>query len=113
MGFPYEQAVMLELLERRDEALAIYERIGDLRDAKRLRATLIGTNRCGRVRNELTEREREIAKLVSTGKSNRAIAAALVISERTVENHLASIFGKLGVSSRTELATKMVTTLSP
>src|SRR5579875_48792 len=109
MGFPYEQAVVLELLERRDEALAIYERIGDVRDAKRLRSALGSPNRRGRVRNELTEREREIAKLVATGKSNRAIAAALVISERTVENHLASIFGKLGVSSRTELATKVVT----
>lgn len=109
LGFPYEQAIVLELLERRDEALAIYERIGDVRDAKRLRAAAAGVNRRGRIKNELTDREREIAKLVATGKSNRAIAAELVISERTVENHLASIFGKLGVSSRTELATKVVT----
>lgn len=107
LGFPYEQAVALELLERRDEALAIYERIGDVRDAKRLRAAVAGVNRRGRIKNELTDREREIANLVATGKSNRAIAAELIISERTVENHLASIFGKLGVSSRTELATKI------
>lgn len=108
IGFPYEQAVALELLGRREEALEIYDRIGDARDAKRLRAAVQGINRRGRIRNELTEREREIAQLVATGKSNRAIGEALVISERTVENHLASIFSKLGVASRTELAGKIL-----
>ena len=39
-------------------------------------------------------------RLVAAGKTNRAIAAALVISERTVDRHVSNIFAKLGVSSR-------------
>lgn len=52
----------------------------------------------------LTPREFEIAQLVARGKTNRAIAAFLCVSQRTVENHLYSIYSKLNVSSRTELA---------
>lgn len=52
----------------------------------------------------LTPREFEIAQLVARGKTNRAIAAFLCVSQRTVENHLYSIYSKIGVSSRTELA---------
>jgi DNA-binding NarL/FixJ family response regulator len=52
----------------------------------------------------LTPREFEIAQLVARGKTNRAIAGALCVSQRTVENHLYSIYSKVGVSSRTELA---------
>jgi DNA-binding CsgD family transcriptional regulator len=49
----------------------------------------------------LTRRELEILRLVAAGKSNREIAAALVISEHTVARHLQNIFAKLDVSSRT------------
>jgi DNA-binding NarL/FixJ family response regulator len=49
----------------------------------------------------LTSRELEVLRLVAAGNSNRAIAAALVISEHTVARHLQNIFAKLGVSSRT------------
>jgi len=52
----------------------------------------------------LSARQREIANLVASGKSNRAIAELLVLSERTVENHVATIFSKLDVNSRVELA---------
>lgn len=52
----------------------------------------------------LTSREFEISQLVARGKTNRAIAAFLCVSQRTVENHLYSIYSKLEVSSRTELA---------
>jgi DNA-binding CsgD family transcriptional regulator len=48
----------------------------------------------------LTARELEVLGLVAKGKSNRAIAADLVISEKTVARHLSNIFAKLGVSSR-------------
>ena len=52
----------------------------------------------------LTAREREIAVLVAQGRSSKDIAAALVLSVRTVDNHLQRIFGKLGISSRAEVA---------
>ena len=50
----------------------------------------------------LTAREHDVLALVSDGLHNRDIARALEISEHTVKFHLASIFGKLGASTRTE-----------
>jgi DNA-binding CsgD family transcriptional regulator len=52
----------------------------------------------------LTRREREVAALVATGKSNREIAETLVLGVRTIEGHVSSILGKLGLTSRTEIA---------
>jgi DNA-binding CsgD family transcriptional regulator len=54
--------------------------------------------------DELSSREREIAELVAAGRRNREIAESLFLSVRTVENHMARIFRKLDVSSRTQLA---------
>jgi ATP/maltotriose-dependent transcriptional regulator MalT len=50
----------------------------------------------------LTARELDVLGLVADGLSNRDIGGRLAISEHTVKFHLASIFGKLGVSTRTE-----------
>ncbi len=55
-------------------------------------------------RPELSEREREILKLVASGASNKQIAQQLVISLNTVKVHVRNIFGKIGVASRTEAA---------
>jgi non-specific serine/threonine protein kinase len=52
----------------------------------------------------LTAREREVAALVGQGLSNRAIADALVVSERTVETHVGHILGKLGFETRGQVA---------
>ena len=52
----------------------------------------------------LTAREREVALLIAQGKSNREIAAALVVSERTTTTHVTNILNKLGFSSRTQVA---------
>ena len=52
----------------------------------------------------LTSREREVARLVAQGKSNRAIADELVVGVSTVEAHISHIFTKLGFSSRTQIA---------
>ena len=48
----------------------------------------------------LTQRELEVLRLVAGGERNKAIAAKLVVSERTVDRHVSNIFAKLGVSSR-------------
>lgn len=50
----------------------------------------------------LTDREREILELLALGLSNKMIAARLYLSVRTVEGHLANIYSRLGVHSRTE-----------
>jgi DNA-binding CsgD family transcriptional regulator len=52
----------------------------------------------------LTRREREVAGLAAAGASSREIAAKLVLSVRTVDNHLQNVYSKLGVTSRDELA---------
>jgi DNA-binding CsgD family transcriptional regulator/tetratricopeptide (TPR) repeat protein len=52
----------------------------------------------------LTEREREVAALVAAGRTNRQIAAASYLSEKTVERHLSHIFTKVGVAGRSALA---------
>ena len=52
----------------------------------------------------LTRREREVAALVATARSNREIAAELYVNTKTIEFHLANLFSKLGVRNRTALA---------
>ena len=51
---------------------------------------------------ELTEREREILDLVARGLTNAAIARRLVVSDKTVRNHVSNVFGKLHVADRAE-----------
>ena len=53
---------------------------------------------------DLTERELEVVRLVARGQTNREIAKALWISEKTVKSHVSHIFTKLGLSDRTQLA---------
>ena len=52
----------------------------------------------------LSRREMEVAELVADGATNAQVAARLFISERTVESHVASIFNKLGVDTRLQVA---------
>jgi two-component system nitrate/nitrite response regulator NarL len=52
----------------------------------------------------LTTREMQIAQAVAEGRGNREIARQLGITEQTVKNHLTSIFEKVGVASRLQLA---------
>ena len=66
---------------------------------------LPATARTPRLPGLLTGREQQIAALVGQGMSNRDIAQQLGISKRTVDAHLEHIFGKLGISSRVQLAT--------
>ena len=55
----------------------------------------------------MTAREREVAALILAGQSARTIAGTLIISERTVETHVAAIYRKLGVANRAELAASL------
>jgi DNA-binding NarL/FixJ family response regulator len=48
----------------------------------------------------LTARELQVLRLVAAGKTNRAIATDLFLSEKTIARHVSNIFAKLGVSSR-------------
>ena len=101
----------IALAERADaERTAIVERIGaevrglewarGLPSEPRREADAGGRGSVGR----LSPREHEVARLIVGGLSNRQIAATLVISERTAENHVSSILGKLGVETRAQVA---------
>lgn len=81
-----------------EAALAEFVRLGALPDAARVEELL---GRSGDVPDHgLSPREFEVLRLLATGKSNREIAAALVISEHTAARHVQNIFAKLRVSSR-------------
>ena len=56
----------------------------------------------------LSRREAETASLVAQGLSNKAVAAKLMISERTVDSHVLNILNKLGIQSRTEIASWVI-----
>jgi DNA-binding NarL/FixJ family response regulator len=85
-------------------ALAEFDRLGARLWSERTRAELARIAGRAPSAGELTPAERRVASLVAEGKTNREVAAALYLSERTVEGHLAHVFNKLGVRSRTELA---------
>ena len=82
----------------RDEAARELRRRGVKTGARRRRSAG-GDGLAG-----LSGREREVADLVSLGRTNKEIAAELFLSEKTVESHMSRLFGKLGVRSRAEVA---------
>ncbi|MFE5109426.1 ATP-binding protein [Streptomyces sp. NPDC056663] len=94
------------------EALEVFERLSAKPWAHRARAELQAagestdlTERADGCVNRLSPQEREVVRLAATGATNREIAAQLFLSPRTVGHHLYRAFPKLGISSRTELAT--------
>jgi DNA-binding NarL/FixJ family response regulator len=91
-----EDSAALEL----DAARAVFTRLGAAPDVARVDA-LGGDASPSLV---LSPRELEVIRLLATGSSNRAIAAELVLSEKTVARHVSNIFAKLGVGSRTAAA---------
>lgn len=81
----------------RDAARQAFEQLGALVDLRKLGGT---DDADAAAAGGLTPRERQVLKLVATGMTNRAIAANLTISEKTVARHVSNIFGKLVVTSR-------------
>lgn len=80
--------------------LATYERMNECE-----RGAIIKENK---MREPLTNREQEVLQLVLSGKSNRAIAEALFISESTVKTHVRNIYSKYDVVSRAELISSLL-----
>jgi DNA-binding CsgD family transcriptional regulator len=98
------------------ESVEIFEGLGATRDAARVDASLraLGAprgrhGRRGRPKTgweSLTLTESSVVELVADGLRNRDIAERLFMSRRTVETHLTHVFGKVGVSSRSELVAR-------
>lgn len=84
-----EEAALLE----HEAARSIFERLGAEPDLARFEAP-------AKEEHGLSRRELEVLRLVAAGRTNREIAATLVISEHTVARHVQNIFAKLGLSSR-------------
>jgi DNA-binding CsgD family transcriptional regulator len=93
-----------EALER---ALAMFERLGALIYAERARSELARIGGRAPSSGGLTPTEQRVAALVAEGKTNKEVAAILVVADRTVESALTHIYRKLDVRSRTELAGKL------
>jgi DNA-binding CsgD family transcriptional regulator len=87
-----------------EDALARFEQLGAPLWADQTRAELARIGGRAPSRGELTEAERRIAQLVAEGRTNRDVAAALFLTEHSVETALSRIYRKLGLHSRTELA---------
>jgi DNA-binding CsgD family transcriptional regulator len=87
-------------------ALDGFEQLGAANWVEKARSELGSIG--GRTREEgLTPAERRVAALVAEGRTNREVAAALFVTERTVASHLTHVYAKLGVRSRTELARRL------
>jgi DNA-binding SARP family transcriptional activator/DNA-binding CsgD family transcriptional regulator len=86
------------------EASALAEEIGLASLLARIRALRLAAEPVRRANGELSPREAEVLRLVARGRSNRAIGAALSISEHTVANHVRSILRKTGAANRTDAA---------
>lgn len=82
-----------------DAAQVAYEGLGAAPDLERLNRLTAGTSPGAA---GVTGRELQVLTLVAAGRSNRAIANDLIISEKTVARHISNIFAKLGLSSRAE-----------
>lgn len=112
VGMPFEQAVALLMQSGGDEkaALLILERLGAGGTSARARSVLADRGLRGPRRTSLaneaglTNRELEVVRLLGGGHSNKAIAAVLHLSPKTVDHHVSAALEKLGVKSRGQAA---------
>jgi DNA-binding CsgD family transcriptional regulator len=90
------------------DALERFDALGAARWAEKVAADLARLpGRRPAADDSLTAREREVAELVAAGLANKEVAARIFVSVRTVEATLSRVYGKLGVRSRTELASRL------
>ncbi len=105
IGWPVMEGQALEIAGRTTEALALYRSAGSVDDLRRLDLRVRTSASLARPSGDgLSEREREVADLVARGLTNRAVAEALFVGEKTVEKHVTAIYAKLGFSTRARLA---------
>lgn len=93
-GLGDEESAALEL----DAAGRVFGELGAAPDLTRVED--LTRRQTDAAAHRLTRRELQVLRLVATGKTNHAIAADLVIADKTVDRHVTNIFAKLGVSSR-------------
>jgi DNA-binding CsgD family transcriptional regulator len=83
-----------------DSARTVFRQLGAAPDLERLERLAAGAAPRPAPLPGLTSREVQVLRLIASGKTNRAIATALIISEKTVARHVSNIFNKLDLSSR-------------
>ena len=105
---PAEQAFAEGRGLRPDEAADLARTALDEPDPAPPPATSAAPRRAAVRPGGLTRREAQVADLIAAGRTNRQIARALTISEKTVEVHVHNVIAKLGAQSRTEVATWVV-----
>jgi DNA-binding NarL/FixJ family response regulator len=81
-----------------DAARAAFEQLGAVPDLARVAALTTDVPR--RRPGGLTQRELQVLRLVAAGKTNKAVAQELSLSEKTIDRHVSNIFNKLDVPSR-------------
>ena len=99
-----QRAAARATLER---SLELFDELGAALWAEQAAAELARISGRGPASAELTETERRVAELVAEGLSNKEVAARLFVSVRAVEANLSKVYAKLGIRSRTQLASRM------
>ena len=107
---------VLRRQRRRSEAFDVFARAKEMCDlmgaalwSAKAAAEIQRLQGRGRTTDGLTPMETQVAELVAAGRSNKEVAAEIYLSLKTVEAHLSSVYRKLGVRSRTELAAHLLT----
>jgi DNA-binding CsgD family transcriptional regulator len=116
-----EIAMPLYAAETAVQAADAHRRAGNARAARRSTARVSAWQPAGSAAvtvtpmrlHPLTRREREVAMMAARGLTSPQIAQSLVLSQRTVDNHLRSVYGKLGVHGRRDLAEVLSEWLAP
>ena len=93
--------------ESLEQAVTIFDGLGTRIWSARARASLARISGRTASADELTETERQIARLAAEGKTNREVAEALFVSQKTVEANLSRAYRKLGIRSRRQLAARL------